>query len=323
MDCPYCAGKKVNITNCINTTHPEIAELLWNPEDRFRYTAKSSKRAHFKCKECSNKIENRIISNITSRSLSCPYCGDSLKYPEKFMLSVLKQLNLKFDIQKMFNWSDNKRYDFYIQDTSTIIETHGIQHYKNSGFYGRDLNTEKKNDEQKKVLALNNAIKNYIVVDCSSSELEFIKNNILNSKLSSLYNLNSVDWIKCHTFACSSLVKQICDMWSKENKSSKEISEETKISRTTVTKYLKQGAILNWCNYDSKIAQKTTGHLNGKGLGKPVIRLTLHNHYIDEYSSASEAARQLKIYQSPISKVCAGKMSTYKGYKWIYKKKIE
>ena len=60
------------------------------------------------------------------------------------MYSVLKQLNIEFEYQKIFDWSKNiktnnlilngrKIYDFYLNELNIIIETHGDQHF-NQGF---------------------------------------------------------------------------------------------------------------------------------------------------------------------------------------------
>ena len=72
---------------------------------------------------------------------------------------MLSQLNLSFDREKVFEWSEGdakkaykgrKRYDFYLPASNTIIEVHGAQHYE-KGFEaigGRTLKEEQKNDEQ-------------------------------------------------------------------------------------------------------------------------------------------------------------------------------
>ena len=48
---------------------------------------------------------------------------------------------------------------------------------------GRTLEEEQENDELKKSLAIKNGIKDYLVIDCRESEMEFIKSNILKSQL--------------------------------------------------------------------------------------------------------------------------------------------
>ena len=68
-------------------------------------------------------------------------------------------------------------------------------------------------------MAIDNGIKleNYITIDCRKSDLEHIKNNIINSKLNEIFDLNEVDWVKIGQDSEKSLVKQVCDYW-KNNK---------------------------------------------------------------------------------------------------------
>ena len=92
------------------------------------------------------------------------------------------------------------RFDFYLPEYHACIEFNGKQHYTQYGFKslgGKTLEEEQENDEYKKQLALKNNIDNYIILDCRKSKLEWIKENILNSELSDILNLDDIDWSKC------------------------------------------------------------------------------------------------------------------------------
>lgn len=54
-------------------------------------------------------------------------------------------------------------------------------------------------------------------------------------------------------------------------------------------------------------------------IGKAVIQFDLEGNIINEYISASEAARQTGLYAQNISGVCRGLKHTCGGYKWEYK----
>lgn len=54
-------------------------------------------------------------------------------------------------------------------------------------------------------------------------------------------------------------------------------------------------------------------------IGKSVIQLDLNNNIINEYISASEAARQTGLHAQNISGVCRGIKKTCGGFKWQYK----
>ncbi|PHA03009.1 hypothetical protein COE51_01310 [Bacillus pseudomycoides] len=330
-NCPYCAGRKVLIGfNDLWTTYPEVAKLLLNPERGYEISYGSNRKEFFKCNECGN-IESKCTFQVVTLGYSCVACSDSISYPEKMMFSILKQLGVNFEPQKTFKWSKNvicgnkklngsKRYDFYVEEFDCIIETHGEQHYEKGFNKSRLLEEEQENDELKEKLAISNGIKNYIVIDARYSSLEWIKNKIIESKLSDMFDLSEINWIEAHEFSCSSLVKEVCDLWSNGIKSTLKISDLTKLHFSTVTKYLKQGVELGWCDYDPKEAMKRTGKLNGKKNKKQIVQLTIDGEFIKEWDSATDACNVLNTNGASISNVLTGKNLTAGGFKWMYKK---
>ena len=145
----------------------------------------------------------------------------------------------------IFDWSNNKRYDIYIPSLSMIIENHGLQHYKGGfeAYGGRTLEEEQENDIYKKNLALNNDIKHYIELDCKKSELEWIKNSVMESELPRLLNFKEEDinWIECEIYARKSLLITVCELWNNKVGSTQDIADKVGLSRPTVTRYLKSG----------------------------------------------------------------------------------
>jgi hypothetical protein len=114
------------------------------------------------------------------------------------MDAVLKSINIDFCREQVFPWAENKRYDFYLPDSNTIIEIHGAQHYE-GGFEklgGKDLEHEQLNDKLKELMAKNNGISNYIVVNAMSSSFEYIRNSICNnSAFCKLFDVAEIDWV--------------------------------------------------------------------------------------------------------------------------------
>lgn len=327
-NCPYCVGQKVNHTNCLWTTHPEIAELLKNPQRGYEITAGSRKKEYFVCGNCF-KVNKKTVYHVTERGLCCSRCSDGISYPEKIMISVLEQLNVTFEREVVFDWSKNfnceneklngsKRYDFYLPELGCIIEMQGRQHSEETTFTYRSLKEEVENDQIKKNLALKNNIDNYITIDCKISEVDYIKINIISSKLKKLVNLDEIDWLKCHEFACNSLVKVACEHWNEGIKNTKKISELLKLSRTTIINYLKQGVKVGWCEYNAKEIMKNNGKTNGGINSRKVIQLTLKNEFIKEWESGRKAAKFYDI-ANKIPEVCKGKRKKTGGYKWMYK----
>lgn len=258
-NCPYCYGRFPIIgINDLNTTHPHLIKYFKNKSLATTTTKNTHKKAIMICPDCG--YENNIpIYYLAKNGFSCNICGDKLSYSEKFLYMLLIQCNINFirEYSKaQSNWiKDNKRYDFYFEcnNKKYIIETNGMQHYK-YGFEtcgGRTLEEEKENDRIKRELALSNGIDEYIELDCRKSELEWIKNSIMNSNLPYILNFKeeTIDWIECNEKAIKNFIKIVCEFYetNKYIKTNKQIAYEMKISNTTLYKYVKHGELLGWC----------------------------------------------------------------------------
>lgn len=51
----------------------------------------------------------------------------------------------------------------------------------------------------------------------------------------------------------------------------------------------------------------------------PIVQLDLQGNFIKEYDSATQANKELNLYESGITKCCKGKQNQCGGYKWVYK----
>lgn len=89
---------------------------------------------------------------------------------------------------------------------------------------------------------------NYIILDCRESNLDFIKQSITKSRLSEIFDISSIDFVKCSKFASSNLMKRASELWN-EGKTIKEISELMKLHKHTIISYLKNGNYNGWCSY--------------------------------------------------------------------------
>ena len=272
-----------------------------------------------------------IISSIyKKKSISCT-CGDGVSYPEKFIISLLDQLNIKYEREYKPTWSSNRRYDFYLPNYNMIIEMHGEQHYKNTNRKGaRTLEEERQNDKYKEELALKNGIDKYIILDCRESKADWIKSSILQSELNNMFDLDKVDWVKCEEFALRNRVKEICDYWNQKEEweTTKSVGDKFNLSSTTIRKYLMKGQTLNWCYYSPINENIKHASKCGKSNGKP-IKMFKDNVCIGMFESAHELERQseklfnVKLNFNGICKVCRGEYKTHKGFTFKYISKEE
>lgn len=349
IGCTCCSGKTLVLGK--NTIYDKQKWMItFTGEDiAKKYMPNSNKKIEIHCPEC-NAIKNTTLNNLYTNGFSCNVCSDKISYPEKVMIGLLKELGIKFIPQLSktnFAWCKDKRYDFYIYNVDEngkngIIECHGMQHYE-EGFHtfqgGRTLEEEKENDEMKERLAKENKVDNYIIIDCRYSDLEYIKNNILSSKLLFLFPhiFRNIDWRKIEEFACSSLVKLTCEI-KRDNPDmvATEIGEIIGVGKLTVRKYLKQGSIIwDWINYNPKEEQrknarkvgKQTGKIIGKKYGKlngKKVEIFKNGISLGKFESCSELSRQseelfgVKFTISKIAEVCNNKLLHHKRYTFRY-----
>ena len=319
--CPYCHNKKILVGfNDMWTTNPELASQLNNSEDGYKHTQFSSKKVEWKCITCGNIIKNRIISNVKQQGLSCSRCSDGMSFPEKFIYNLLKESNIDFEYDSSQEWSKGKRFDFYLPEHNWIIEVHGIQHYKptfesmrreNSRTFEREV----KNDAEKKLLAYSNNVKKYIEIDARYSDVDYIRNNVLNSDIRDM--VSKVDFEKVAQAANNSLIKEACDIWNSGLRSTTSVAKKMNIHIGTAQNYLERGVEAGWCDYCSKKSRESALAIGRSNKRIPVVQLDLDNNFIRVWESARLAVETLGI-PNTIFSVCKGKQKTSGGFKWLY-----
>lgn len=326
IGCPYCSGHRVLIGfNDLWTTHPEVAKHLADPNDGYKYSKGSNKKIYWICENCGELIYQSPAKMTTKKSF-CNNCNNIRSYGEKFISSLLDQLCEVYIKEKKFDWSDNKIYDFYLPEYSCIIEVHGKQHYSNSDFSGlggRTYIEEQENDKYKKILAEEHGIKNYVIIDCRKSNIDWVHKNILKSILPTLLNFNKsdIDWSTCHKASLMNITKDICEAYSNGETNIDNLAELFNYSHNSIISKLKHGAKLGWCDYNSQKRKKEAYKNNGKRIieimSKPVIKMDLNDNDLEEYPSLNEAQRITGIHH--IWDCIVGRRKTAGGYKWRYK----
>lgn len=328
--CPLCSGREiVRGINDLATTAPEYLKYIVDIEDAYKYGKSSNKKVLMKCPDC-GRTRNYSINHLDgSGGLPCK-CSDGISYPNKFTIAFLEQLGVKFETEKRFEWLSNRYYDFYIKDYNCMIEVHGGQHYIQQTRKGaRTLEYEIKNDSLKKRKALESGITNYIVLNCSTSDREFIKESILNSDLPKLlkFNENDIDWYKCDKFALGNYAKYVCELWdSGKFDTTTELCKYLGVSANAVN-YLKKGTELGWCNYDGQVEARKVIEENAIKTKKRQSKKVLvfkEGKYKGTFESALELSRvSLEVFKenfhhNSICRVCRGERNHHKGYIFKY-----
>jgi very-short-patch-repair endonuclease len=220
------------------------------------------------CKTTKWILEENITKN---HGTVCNSCGDGIKYPEKFMMELLKELKIKYIFQYSPKWIKPKKYDFYIPSIKLIIEMDGgLGHgSKDNNMNGMTKEESKAKDDYKDELAKLHNIK-IIRINCDYNDtdvrFEFIKQNTIN-KLRNVFNLNNINWNKCDLFAGkSSLLLEVCKLKKENPKLSPNdiVKIMGNISISPVSSYLKFGDKHGLCIYKPKEEHLISNRVNAQ-----------------------------------------------------------
>lgn len=254
--CEYMAEKK-----CAAITDPEFAKLFLNLEDAYKYSVGCTKKADFICPYCGLPVYQQSVSNAYKRGVKCTICKNNHSIAERIMHSLLVMCVEQLDDNKFLHdnamdWSGSKRYDFIfnIKNIQYVVEMHGAHHYiEVSGKkFTKTLEEEQENDKYKFELATTKGgilPENYIVVDCRDSDVDFIKNGILHSKVAEILDLSNIDWIECIKTALVPDVKLVCDAWNEGYRTMEELTTKLQMNYSLISKCLKKGASVGLCDY--------------------------------------------------------------------------
>ena len=310
--CPYCSNHRVwRGFNDLWTTHPNIASMLKNPEDGYKYTYGTTTKLEFICPFCGEIIFNypNLLINKNGQ-IKCKKCGDGFSYPEKLFTAVLDSLGIKYTYQlssKHFNWCGTYFYDYYLEDYDCIVELHGRQHYTNTIW--ASFETISANDNAKKELALKH-ISNYIVIDCSESSIEFISKSILNSELANYISMDKIDWSKCGRTAIHSKMRTAISDYN-SGIDPKQIATKLNVLNDTLYNYLLRGNELGLCNFDKREYLRSEKSKLGLHKGGKKVKCVETGEY---FISLSEAARH-NVYLN--KQIINNPNRTSNGYHWI------
>ena len=315
--CNVCKGKKaLRGYNDVATVRPDLVKYFVNEEDAYNHTVGSGKKVKLKCPDCGYE-KSMLINTLNKRGFSCNSCGDGISYPNKIMYVLLKELKIKSYTEYSPEWVKPKRYDFYLPEHNLIIEMDGAFHCVENKRNARSLEENKNIDLEKDKIAEEHGIK-IIRINCNydnKDKVEFIKNNIIESELNTLFNLNNINWKEINKLALNNLVKEVCLYYKdNDNCSTTVLTKEFNLDKSTIIKYLKQGTKLGWCNYDPKKAKQKSTLLGGKS-----VSIYKDNEKILSFVSISECFREIKnclgieITKYTLSKYCHIE-EEYEGY---------
>lgn len=319
--CPYCYGNAIwRGFNDLWTVRPDVAKLLKNYNDGYKFGQYSNQKIEFVCPKC-HCVVIKSIDDVSRQGLSCSMCSDGVSYPNKFGRALLKQLPIEeFECEYSPKWAHPYRYDNYFKyrGKSYILEMDGAFHFEERSCSSLSLSERIQIDNIKTEKAIKQGFV-VIRINCQNSNFDYIKESILQSELSKLFDLSSVDWDLCNQMSCNSLVKIACDLYMSGIYSTTMIGKILYVRSKTVLDYLKRGAKIGWCNYsvEDSVQRRI------KTLQKPIAVFDLNDDMIHMFNSVKICARELsKLYNIPMRYDCVLraclKNRSYKGFKFKY-----
>jgi hypothetical protein len=281
------------------TTEPEVAKLLKNHEDGFKFKRTTNQKLLFLCQKCNSEVKIEPYSVKKLGNVPCKICSDGISYPNKFLYNMLQQLNITFIPEYSPEWIKPKSYDCYfeINNKKYIIEMdgglgHGVRvHSHSKKSLNETIEVDLYKEEQAKLHDIS-----VFRIDCNYKHVrrfEHITTNIKYSILSEIFDLSKVDFHQCDLNANSSLLIKSIEMWSLSNHSIDEIAKQLNVCKATVLTYLKQGEKYGLCllrNNVINISNKKRGKNFTKTHGCKVRCIETNETFI----SFAEASRKYK-----------------------------
>ena len=233
----YLTGHRVfegNSIYSIEYIRPYIVDI-----EEAKTISKGSRKYKIKVR-CDNCNREKIMTpnKLVERGFSCNFCSSNISYPELFMMAYLEVKGIKYEYQKVFKDLPNRRFDFYLPESNTVIETHGIQHYQDSGYLKNSVTLF--SDKDKELFCYNENI-NYRTIDCRKSNFKYIKSNVEKE----LQLINPSEENKILEFIKENKkypFKEIISSYQ-EGKTTYEISKIFNVSNVTISNILKRNGI--------------------------------------------------------------------------------
>lgn len=255
--CPYCAGNAVlKGYNDLWTTNPDMAKMLKDPNLGYEISRSSHRKVEWVCPNCGmEKISTP--KQVSTYGLACSRCSDGISYPNRFIIALLQCLNIDiFYPEWSPEWIKPYRYDVYFiyNNKEYIVEMDGGIGHGGIDFEtkNRDVKGLERDVIKDKQAQLHNIF--VIRIDCRyelkgmNSRFEYIKQSILNSQLSQIFDLSNIDWGQCNKEATKSL-HMLASRKYDEGIGIREIPEMLHVHYGTVYNWLKRMSSEGLCSY--------------------------------------------------------------------------
>lgn len=156
QSCPFCQNKQLMNAKGFQCNLPDEYTLVSEYTD-----CETPILIRHNCGFIWKVKPHYFIEKINRGYTGCPKCSHKQSQGEKAITCWLKDHNILFSQEHIFEWQSNPRfrYDFYLPEQNTVIEYMGQQHYYEVDFFHDTLAERQEHDRIKREEALNHNIK--------------------------------------------------------------------------------------------------------------------------------------------------------------------
>lgn len=179
VGCAYVSGRRIYEGNSLYNIK-WVRHYLVDVEEAKTIAPGSDKiKINLKCPECGTQKQMRP-DKLTSYGFNCLICNKGTSYPELLFNSFNEIANLGYVTQQELEGLPGRYFDFVNYESRTIVETHGLQHYKKTkGHFSDAYDKTIESDKEKREYCKNNNW-TLIELDCRRSDFSFIVSSINN-----------------------------------------------------------------------------------------------------------------------------------------------
>ena len=304
-NCKHCNPNKdtSNVivgVNDIATTNKEMYDLLLDKSDGNKYREHSNKYVYFKCPNC-GAVHYKMINTVSGNGLCCECMSDGVSYPEKYFICLLNQLNIEYEYQFEPEWIKPMRYDFeFVYDgVKHIVEIDGNLGHGNFSYDKISKADSLKRDLYKDDKAIENG---YIItrIDAAYKDVNirntYLQNSILNSAISTIFDLSYIDFNKCNEYAIINYCNRISELWNNGIRGYENIRKYIPVSRTTIRRYLREASNIGLIHESYDEILKINRPYSNKQLQVSKGTSVKCNETGEIFPSISEASRAYRQY---------------------------
>lgn len=297
--------------NDLATTHPEYVKYFINIEDAYTHTYGSVDKVDLICPDC-GYIKRMSVTTLIRQGFSCNFCSDGISRPNKIVGMVVEALGFNYKLEYVVEGYEQYRYDIYLTDYNKAIENDGGQHYayldeslQNKKIWNNETRMEIHYKDLSKESVLMNSNIGLIVIDCSESNIDYIRNSIEKHPFFKQFDLSNIDWQEIDIKAQKSKKIEICKYWKEHKEINKDlttslIADIFKLHSTTVVDYLKWGNENELCIYNAEEEDKASK----RRLSKAIYLIKPDGtKWFDEAMSITDLAKTIGACRRTISEL--------------------